>query len=138
MDVYEKAIADSINKIAGKDIYFNACEIIELDDDTASDIVGELVSWACQPTNITPITIARDCLKQFPEQWVSPKIKQTAHRYIDISDDWDYRRLLELCRLISPQLLKWALGLGENSENPDITEAVDDFKEILQAMSEQE
>ena len=95
--------------------------------------MGELVSRACDPTNIMPITIARNCLEQFPVDWVSPKIKQTVFRFIDINDDWDYRRLLELCDLISLDLLKWAIELNERSTDPDIAEAVDDFNERLQA-----
>lgn len=80
-----------------------------------------------------PITIARNCLKQFSIEWVSLKIKQTVFRFIDITDDWDYRRLLELCELISLDLLKWAIELNEKSTNSDIAEAVDDFNERLQA-----
>lgn len=133
MHPYEKAIADSINIIANKEIYFRTSEIMALSEETASEVVGKLISWACQPTNIMPITIARNCLKQFPIEWVSLKIKQTVFRFIDITDDWDYRRLLELCELISLDLLKWAIELNEKSTNSDIAEAVDDFNERLQA-----
>ncbi|WP_295094956.1 hypothetical protein [Ruminococcus sp.] len=131
MHPYEEAIAESLNKTANKEIYFSVSEIMDLSDDTASEIVGELVSWACTPTSIMPITIGRNCLKQFPVEWVSPKIKQTVFRFINITDDWNYRRLLELCDLISTDLLKWAITLGEKSTNPDILEAVDDFNEYI-------
>jgi hypothetical protein len=133
MHAYENAIAESLNNIANKEIYFRTSEIMALSEETASEVVGELISWACQPTNIMPITIARSCLKQFPIEWVSHKIKKTVFRFIDINDDWDYRRLLELCELISLDLLKWAIELNEKSTNPDIAEAVDDFNERLQA-----
>ena len=133
MHPYEKAIADSLNNIANKEVYFSISEIMALSEKTAAEVVGELISWACDPTNIMPITIARNCLEQFPVDWVSPKIKQTVFRFIDINDDWDYRRLLELCELISLDLLKWAIELNERSTDPDIAEAVDDFNERLQA-----
>lgn len=133
MHTYEKMIADSINHIANKEIYFNADEIMKGSDEIAADIVSELVAWACTPTHILPISIARDCLKQFPIEWVSLKIKQTALKSIDITDDWDYRRLLELSEIISPDLLEWAIKLGEKSSNLDILEAADDFKERLQS-----
>ena len=131
MHAYEKAIADALNDIADKEIYFHSSEIMSLSDTLAYKVIGTLLSWACQPTNIMPITIARDCLKQFPVEWVSPKIKQTVFRFIDITDDWDFRRLLELCDLISIDLLKWAITLGADSTNPDIIEAVDDFNEYI-------
>ena len=101
-------------------------------DEIASKIVGEFVAWACMPTNITPTSIARDCLKQFPTEWVSSKIKQTALKSMDIADDRDYRCLLELAEIISLNLLKRAIKLGEKTDNLDILEAVDDFKERIQ------
>lgn len=66
MHMYEKAIANSLNNIANKEIYFSVSDIMTLSDEITSEIVGELVSWACTPTNIMPITIGRNCLKQFP------------------------------------------------------------------------
>lgn len=131
MHSYEEAIAETLNKIANKEIYFSVSEIMSLSDSLASEVIGVLLSWACQSQNDTPITIGRNCLKQFPVEWVSPKIKQTVFRFINITDDWDYRRLLELCELISTDLLKWAITLGADSTNPDIIEAVDDFNEHI-------
>ena len=133
MQSYEKAIADSLNNTANKEVYFSISEIMALSEKTAAEVIGKLIFWACNPTNIMPITIARNCLEQFPVDWVSPKIKQTVFRYIDINDDWDYRRLLELCELFSLDLLEWAIELNEKSTNPDIVEAVNDFKERSQA-----
>ena len=134
MHPYEKSIADAVNKAAGKDVYFDAESIMQ--DSHAADIIRELISWACRPTNIMPITIARDCLKAFPAKWVSPLIRQTAAEAIDMGDDWDYRRLLELTDLISPELLGWALTLNEDSDDPDIAEAVSDFREYLNEREE--
>ena len=93
MDVYEKMIANSINKIANKDIYFNSDEIMKSSDEIVSKIVGEFVSWACTPTHITPISIARNCLKQFPAEWVSQMIGI-------IGDCWNYLKLFHSIFLI--------------------------------------
>ena len=133
MNTYEKWIADSINQIANKEIYFNTDMIMKDSEEISTNIVAELIGWACKPQNESTIMIARDCLKQFPIEWVSLRIKQVAIKSIDITDDWEYRRLLELCELISTDLLKWAITLGEKSKNPDIVEAVDDYNKLLQA-----
>lgn len=129
MHVYEKAVADAVNQIAGRDIFFRPSEIMALPDETAAEIVGTLLSWACCGQNTLPITIARECLTQFPAEWVSQRIRQTYTRFIDIVDDWEYRRLLEVCELISRDLLRWAVALNAASTNPDIAEAVNDYKE---------
>lgn len=134
MNVYEKRIADEINQIANKEIFFNANEIMSEPDGIATEIIGKLASWACQPTNTTPITIARECLKQFPTDWISNKIKQTVLSSIDISDYWEFRRLLELSEIISIDLLEWVITLGEGAKDLDIIEAVDDFNKILQSL----
>lgn len=133
MNIYEKNISGSINKIANKEIYFNTDEILKEPDIISTAIIGELVSWACTPTNISPISIARNCLKQFPIDWVSSKIKKTALGVININDDWDYRRFLELSEIISSDLLKWAIKLNEKSNNTDILDTVNDFNERLQS-----
>ena len=133
MNTYEKWIADSINKIANKEIFFNTDMIMRDSEEISANIVAELIGWACKPQNESSIRIARDCLKQFPIEWVSLRIKQTTIKSIDITDEWEYRRLLELCELISTDLLKWAIILGEKSTNPDIVEAVDDYNKLLQA-----
>ena len=133
MNTYEKWIADSINKIANKEIFYNTDMMMRDSEEISANIVAELIGWACKPQNESSIRIARDCLKQFPIEWVSLRIKQTTIKSIDITDEWEYRRLLELCELISTDLLKWAIILGEKSTNPDIVEAVDDYNKLLQA-----
>ena len=74
-------------------------------------------------------------MQQFPVEWVSEKIRQKVSVSIDINDDWEYRRFLELCDLISIDLLRWAISLNENSTDPYITEVVDDFKEYLNSIN---
>ena len=44
---------------------------------------------------------------------------------INIYDDWDYRRFLELSKLISDDLLDWAISISNNSQNHDIIEAAE-------------
>lgn len=128
MHPYEEMIADEINMAANKEIFFKPDEIMKEPDNISAEIISKLVSFACQGQNILPITIARDCLKQFPADWVSERIKETAFNSIDITDEWEYRRLLELSKIISPELLRWAVSLGENSDAPDIAEAAEDFR----------
>ncbi len=129
MDNYEKRVAADIDHTAGRHVYFYPDEIMQ--DARAADIVGRLLVWACQPTNARLIMIGRECLTQFPQEWISDMIRRTAESAINIADDWDYRRLLELTELISPKLLGWAISLSEGSDDPDINEAADDFREHL-------
>ncbi len=42
MDAYEKAIADALNDIADKEIYFHPSEIMSLSDTLAYKVIGTL------------------------------------------------------------------------------------------------
>ena len=48
MHAYEKAIADALNDIADKEIYFHPSEIMSLSDTLTYKVIGTLLSWACQ------------------------------------------------------------------------------------------
>ena len=132
MDQYEEWIAESVNEIAGRDIYFDAGEIMKLPEKTVERLVAELLRWACCPQNTRPITIGRDCLKRLPAAWVTPYIKRKAPDVLDMSDYWEYRRLMEVAEMISPELLRWAIPLGEPyTDDIDIKEAMEDMIDRL-------
>lgn len=132
MDEYEQWIAESVNEIAGRDIYFDVGEIMKLPDSVAARLVAELIRWACCPTKVRPITIGRDCLKRLPAAWSEPYIKLKAPAVLDLSDFWEYSRLLELAEMISPELLKWAIPLGEPyKDDANIKETMESFIDRL-------
>lgn len=134
LDPYEEKIRKKINKIANEDIYFKPLEIMQKSEDVVDGIICELLSNACCGQNVLPIEISRRLLRTFPIEWICCKIKKLVFQSININDDWDYRRLLELAELISKDLLIWAISLSDNSEDPDIIEASNDFKLNLNDM----
>ncbi len=52
-----------------------------------------------------------------------------AKECIDFSDYWEYRRLLELIVLVLPEVKLEALKICEDSEDEDIRDVIDDYKE---------
>ncbi len=130
-NVYENAIKEIINSAAGRDIYFNVDEILKLPDNISSEIVMILLNYGTEASNIAPITISRECLTKFPTDWVTGKIMKSAFKAVNIYDDWDYRRLLEIAELISKELLEWVISIAHYSKDPEIIEAAEDFTERL-------
>ena len=122
-----KKIDGSVAVITGSEVD----KILELSDNISSEIVIILLSYVCDSTHIAPITISRECLKQFPVDWITNKIMRLVFKAINIYDDWDYRRFLELSDLISKDLLEWAISISNHSNNSDIIEAATDFTERL-------
>ena len=129
MDAYKKSLSDEINTIAGKHVFFDADQIMELDQDTSDKIVGLLLSYACQSQNDRPITLGRTYLTMFSREWITSRIMKVAPGVLDLNDDWEYRRLMEVSKLISDDLFRWAHEQGRGSDDPDVVEAYDDFKE---------
>ena len=47
MDVYERSLSDEINRLAGKQVFFDVDRIVGLDQKTGNEVVGCLLSSAC-------------------------------------------------------------------------------------------
>jgi hypothetical protein len=84
---------------------------------------------ACQCPHIGKITAGRHQVLSFPRTWVLEQIEQVAVEVLDLSDEWEYRRFLELALLIDVELMQRFVALGLNSIDPDIREAAEDFRQ---------
>jgi len=131
MHNYELRIMTKINEIAGEPVYFDVDKIMNSSEQIYTQIISLLLSYACQSQNIAPIMLGRKLFPQFPCDWISARIKEVCLSALDINDDWDYRRLLELAGNISDELLQWVIGLAPMSSNAEVTEAADDFREMM-------
>ena len=92
-------------------------------------ILRKLIEWACQPQNDTPIVLARKKINEINREWLKIHFLDVAKMCIDFSDYWEYRRLLELIVLVLPEVKFDALKICENSEDEDILEVIEDYKD---------
>lgn len=86
---------------------------------------------ACQPQNASLIVVGRSRVLELPREWVLDHIEQVAMAALDLSDDWEYRRLLELAEMLDPGLLQRFVSLGLGNPDPDVHEVAEDFKRDL-------
>ena len=128
MNVYEEVIQNKINEIAGKEISSDIQQVVHETDDISSEIIKALLFYACNPTHIALITYSRKCLSQLSSEWLCIKIKNLVFQSVNIYDDWEDRRFLELSEIISKELLDWGISIAIFSTNPEIVEAAEDFK----------
>ena len=130
VDPYEKRIESKIN-----DIVKDSGEVIEKLSYPLSEI-GEkiiclLLNYACDSSNMALITLSKKKLAQVPRETMLKAIPHIVYNTIDLSDDWQYRRFVELIICLVPQLLSWILEYGRNSDNPEIREAVCDYEQDM-------
>ena len=117
---------DNIDHEAEKAIW-KIKHIDTLSEDEAKHILTVLIKNTCHSQNITPIVYARKRINEIPKKWLVDNFIDTAIMCIEFDDDWDYRRLLELIKVVIPEFLNWAIHIGLQSNNPEVVEAANDF-----------
>lgn len=89
------------------------------------------VELACQSQNVGRITAGRSRVLEMPRDWVLHCIEAVAIESLNLSDYWEYRRLLELVKLLDAKLLERFISLGLESSDDDVREAAEDFRTPL-------
>jgi hypothetical protein len=100
--------------------------------DRLSEAVGEqavriLLQQACQSQHVGNIQAAKDAIARIPEPWLLTMLEKTIDESLDLGDEWEYRRLLEVLRDNVPELLSIYIGRGLSSKDLEIREAANEF-----------
>src|SRR5260370_32901 len=83
-------------------------------------LLPDLVQLACEPSYVPTIKQARQAILTLPRRWTIEHVEAAAEILLPSSDDWVYRRLLELYAILDRELtLKFARHAAEQ-ENPEI------------------
>lgn len=106
----EKGASSAIERLEGlsPSIALRICRII--------------IEFACQAQNELPILAGRRAFERLPREWVDLHLDEAVRQVLDLSDDWDYTRLLELVSPSYPAWLKYYCDWGFSSGNEDIIE----------------
>jgi hypothetical protein len=84
---------------------------------------------ACQPSSIPLIEQGRTEVLALPRIFVLEALESMAATSLNLNDDWEYRRLLELARRLDPAMVQRIVKWGLNSADPDVREAATDFQD---------
>ena len=128
MDTYEKRIMDDLESVR-VGCYSDINNLHKYPQELSKQIFRRLIEWACQPQNDTLIILARKKINEIDKDWMKVHFCDVAKECIDFSDYWEYRRLLELIVLVLPEVKTMALKICEDSEDEDIREVIEDYKE---------
>ena len=128
MHPYELQISEEMNGIAGKDIYNNISDIYSLDSDKIEALIKLLLEYACWATNHLLITISRNFLSAIDSKLLLNYVYDLASVCIDFNDEWESRRFMELSKIISDEMLNWAITQAKCSNNVEVIEAISDYE----------
>ena len=98
------------------------------ENEPSLDALRSAVQLACRPQNAGRIMAGRHQVLALPRDWVLERIEQVAVEALDLSDYWEYRRILELAALLNGALVQRIVAPGLNSLDPDVREAAQDFR----------
>ena len=124
-------IVDSFNRqldSLSADVSNHLDELCERPQSVREDIVTTLLKYACQSQRISNITLARKALSRIPRPCLSAVLEESIEKGVDLTDDWEYRRLLELLRDLNSDLVSTYVSRGLTSEDAEIREAAEDFR----------
>lgn len=100
---------------------------------TYEDCISErilyiLLQWACYGQNETGILFGREQIAKIPMQWLEKHLMTVVKNDFEYTDDWNYRRLLELVSKQVPELMEDVLLINSDTNNPDLLEVIEDFR----------
>jgi hypothetical protein len=89
----------------------------------------EAIELACQCQGSAQILRGRSLIAAMPRSWLSENIITAAESQLNLEDDeWEYRRLLEVCALNDlHQVASELIRRGLSSSNEEIREAATDY-----------
>jgi hypothetical protein len=76
------------------------------------------------------IEMGRASISRIPYDWLNSELPQAVDESLDLDDEWEYRRLLELLAESAPQLMQTYIDLGLRSSNTEIQDAAAEFKVV--------
>lgn len=126
---YELWLIESLDKIE----HFHYEEVRNLHKyplSVSKQVLKVLIKNSCLGQNYAPIELGRKKINEIDKEWLKQYFLEVAINCIDFSDDWEYRRLMELIVCVIPELKEEALALVENSADEDIQEVVQDYREL--------
>ncbi len=99
-----------------------------LPDEMSRKIAAIALGFACQAQNELGIRAGRDAFKRIPKNWAIDHLYATVASALDVTDEWEYRRLLELLKIEGlREQLDHYIRLGLESSNAEIVESAQDF-----------
>ena len=93
------------------------------------DQIRDALGYACRAQSDRAITRGRNEILALPRERVLQLIEDVAAETLPLSDEWEYRRLLELYELLDKGLLQRLVAAGLASGNPEVREAAEDFRD---------
>ncbi len=128
MPTYLETVIAKVNTY-GDSLWENLDRVPTLPVDAGRSLLAYFVELACQCQNETNINLGRDGIFAMPHEWVRRNIQSVAEDQLTLSDEWEYRRLLEVYERLDNELWIAHIAFGLSSIDPEIVAAAVDSRD---------
>jgi hypothetical protein len=105
-------------------------DIDALPEPVRSRVLDLLLGRACDSQHVGNITAAQEAIARIPKEWLSRNLKSAIVRVIDLADEWQYRRLIEVMATLKSELIGFYIDHGLMSNDASIQEAARDYQHL--------
>ncbi len=127
MNWYEERLRQELYKINGF-LIEEICNISTYEEQVSEKVLFILLQWACYGQNESGILFGWDQIAKIPKKWLQEHLLTVVKNDFEYTDDWNYRRLLELVSKQVPELTEDVLLINSDTYNPDLLEVIEDFR----------
>jgi hypothetical protein len=85
-----------------------------------------LLGLACKAQNEANIALGRRSLVRIPREWLLQNLPDTARDFLDLDDEWEFRRYVELCSFLDASFAEAVVEQGRSSRDAMVREAAED------------
>lgn len=108
----------------------NVGSALALGEPTAVQVLRFFLEAACQSQRMEAIELGRRNLLSLPRSWVLGAIENAAKSTLDLTDEYEYRRLLEVTVLLgNREAVKRLIDLGRKSDDSDLNDTAKEFED---------
>ena len=128
LNIYENLVREQVRESLMY-VYDDVEKIDKYTMENAQEILKILIENACLGQNYAPIEIAREKIGKMNYDWLIHNFIGVAKTCIDFTDEWEYRRLVEVVVRYIPDIKDEILGIGMSSLNEEVKEVAIDFRD---------
>jgi len=98
-----------------------------LDKAVQENVFRFLLKLACQSQDSEALQMGGQGIRALRRAWVLERIEAVSEAVLDLSNDYEYRRLLELAETLDDDLLKNLVKRGQESNDEELRETAEGF-----------
>lgn len=127
MNWYEDRLKQELYEVDGF-LIEEICNISTYEEQVSEKVLFILLQWACYGQNESGILFGREQIATIPKKWLQGHLLTVVKNDFEYTDDWNYRRLLELVSEQVPELMEDVLLINSDTNNLDLLEVIEAFR----------